>query len=229
VEIATRVLGAAFLALFALSPVGVSAQDEEERASESGGGYAWGEGARAALPDDPLRVIATAGVGVGVRPLRNIDTPFSQDFLAPAFLDVGAAVFAPGGDVRHGGGLVVTTGVTTDGIQSGGVASFTQWVLTPSYFLLVPLRRLIPSLGFDWVHLQGRVGLPLSFSAALGRLDGVDVTVGAEVAAAVHFKFLAGLGLYLELTAAVYGGSSDTVHPVLSADAGLLFDYEVLP
>jgi hypothetical protein len=204
-----------------------SAQDDEAPGG-SRGGYAWGEGARAAEPEDPLRIQAFMGVGLGFRLLRNIDSPFNQDFLAPPYLDLGGAVFFPGGDVRHGAGLTVTTNLTSDGTQAGGTQGFAQWSFTPSYHLLIPLRRLVPDLQHDWLQIQGHVGIPLVFGSALSG-DGIDFSIGAEVAAGVNFKFLAGLGVYLELGAAVYGGTGDTVHPVLSADAGFLFDYEVLP
>lgn len=203
------------------------AQDDE-LASGARGGYAWGESDRAAEPDDPLRIMAFVGAGIGLRPLINLDPPFSQELLAPPFLDLGAAVFFPGSEVRHGAGLALTANLAAD--ANGGVPPFAQWVLTPSYHLLLPLRRLVPSLEQDWLHVQGRVGLPIVIASALGQNgDGVDVSLGVELAGAVHFKFLAGLGVYLELTAAFFGGSESTVHPVLSADAGFLFDYEVLP
>ncbi len=207
----------------------VRAQDEEEeRAGEARGGeYAWGAGA--ALPDDPLRIMGFAGAGFGLRLLANLDPPFFQDFLAPAYVEAGAAVFAPGGDVRHGASLGITTNVTQDA-GSGGIAPGSQWVITPSYCLLIPLRRLIPDLGHDWLQFQARVGIPIVLGSALGTSNGgVDFSVGGELAAALHFKFLAGLGLYVEAQAAVFGGSSSTVHPLLAFDGGLLIDYEVLP
>lgn len=206
-----------------VAPV-ASAQLDDERPGVSRGSSSE---ARPAEPDDPLRVIAFLGAGVGFRPVRNLD--FNQDFMAPPFLDLGAAVFLPGGDLRHGFGLGITTSLANDSQVFGSVAAFGQWGFTPSYHLVVPLRRLMPDLEHDWLHIQGRVGLPLVFSGEYGGGSGVDVSLGAEVAAALHFKFLAGLGLYAELTGAIYGGSNATVHPVLAADFGFLFDYEVLP
>jgi hypothetical protein len=225
----TRRLSLALCALvLALAVPPVASAQDEERPGGSRGSYAWGEGSRAAEPDDPLRIQAFAGVGVGFRPLRNVDSPFNQDFLAPPYLDFGGAVFFPGGDLRHGAGLAVTSNLTSDGTQAGGIAPFAQWAITPSYHLLVPFRRVMPDLEHDWLQFQARVGIPLVFGSALSG-GGMDFSIGGEVAAALNFKFLAGLGLYVELTAAVYGGQNSTVHPVISADAGFLFDYEVLP
>ena len=208
----------------------VSAQDDEdfEPAGDARGGYAWGAGG-AARPDDPLRIMGYAGAGFGVRMLANLDPPFHQDFLTPAYVEAGGAVYLPGGDLRHGAGLSLATNVTQDA-GTGGIQPGNQWAITPSYQLLIPLRRLVPDLTHDWLQIQGRVGIPIVIGTALGSTDGsIDVALGGELALAFHFKFLAGLGLYAEVQAAVFGGSKNTVHPMLAFDAGLLFDYEVLP
>jgi hypothetical protein len=224
-----------FAVLAALALLGVSptarAQIDDESASDadSSGGYAWGEpgGSAAAEPDDPLRIMGYLGAGVGFRPLRNLDTPFFQEFMSPAYLDLAGVVYLPGGAVRHGVGLGVSTTVSND--ARVGVRMFQQWALTPAYYLLLPLRRLVPSLGSDWLQFQGHVGIPIVVGTALGSATGgVDVSVGAELGLGLNFKFLAGLGMYLEINAAAYGGTSNTIHPVLSADAGFVIDYEVL-
>jgi len=207
------------------------AQVDEEllEGNSRGGDYAWGSGARPAEPEDPLRIMAFLGAGVGFRLVRNIDPEFTQDFLAPAYLDLGAAVFLPGGDIRHGVGLAVSTNLTADTQRVAfSVSELGQWLITPSYHFLVPLRRMIPDLQYDWLHIQGRVGIPLVISTG-GANGGSFITVGGEVAGAVHFKFLAGLGLYAEVALAIYGGSQGTFHPVIGVDGGFMFDYEVLP
>lgn len=214
------------MAFGASAPV-ASAQLDDELAGESRVGRSWGEEARPTEPDDPLRIMAFLGAGVGFRPLRNLDPPFYQDFLAPAYVDLGAAVYLPGAEVRHGIGLTVTTAVSDD--QRAGVELLTQWVLTPSYNLLIPLRRIIPDMQHDLVHIQAHIGVPVVLGSPIGTTDGVEWTIGGELGIAGHFKFLAGLGAYVELNAAVYGGVRDTIHPVLGAEAGFLFDYEVLP
>lgn len=193
------------------------AQFDEELAGGARGESEWG--AEPPEGEDPLRIMGFVGAGAGIRLLRNLD--FQQEFLAPAYLDLGAAVYFPGSEVRHGVGLGLTTSLTDD----RGVDAFTQWGLTPSYHFLIPLRRVVPELDHDWLHIQGRVGVPFVFSSVS---SGVDVSIGGEIAAALHFKFLAGLGFYLEVSGALYGGSDSTVHPVIGLDAGLMFDYEVL-
>lgn len=207
------------------------AQADEETASDAGGdGYAWGEPeSRAAEPEDPLRIMGYVGAGLGFRPLRNLDPPFNQDFMSPAYLDLAGVVYLPGSELRHGVGLGVSTTLSND--VNSGVRMFRQWALTPAYYLLIPLRRLIPDLGHDWVQLQGHVGVPIVISQALGSppdSSDVDVTFGGELGVGVNFKFLAGLGVYFEAQVAAYGGTSNTVHPVISADLGFVVDYEVL-
>lgn len=217
----------------ASAPQALAQVDEEllEGGARGGGGgdYAWGDGARPAEPEDPLRIMAFLGAGVGFRLVRNIDSEFSQDFLAPAYMDLGAAVLFPGGDTRHGVGLGITTNLTADTPgASFSVGAGGQWLITPSYHFLLPLRRMVPDLQHDWLHIQGRIGIPLVISSGAGN-GGSFVSVGGEVAGAVHFKFLAGLGLYAEVSVAVYGGSQGTFHPVIGVDGGFMFDYEVLP
>lgn len=220
----------AALALLSASPKAHAQLDEEESASDAGGGgYAWGESGQSGPqePDDPLRIMGYLGAGLGFRPLRNVDPPFYQDFMSPAYLDLAGVVYLPGGDVRHGVGLGISTTLSND--TNAGVQMFQQWAFTPAYYLLIPLRRLVPDLGQDWLQLQGHVGIPVVLSSALGsNSGGVDVSVGGELGLGVNFKFLAGLGVYFEVQGAIYGGSKDTVHPVLSADLGFVVDYEVL-
>jgi hypothetical protein len=198
------------------------AQDGEE----GGGGYAWGEGGgessvRPALPEDPLRIMAYAGAGVGFRLVRNLD--FMQEFLTPAYLDFGAAVYLPGQEFHHGVGLAVSTGLVDD---VGEVDAGAQWAFTPAYQILLPFQRLL-GMDYDMFQLQGRFGVPIVVSGT--NSGGVNVSVGLELGVAFQFKFLAGLGIYVEVQADIYGGSNDTVHPIIALDGGLLFDYEVLP
>src|SRR5690606_15419628 len=81
------------------------AQVDEERPGEArGGSYAWGAPA-AAQPEDPLRIMAYLGGGVGFRLLANLDPPFNHEFLSPAYLELGGAVFLPGAELRHGVGF----------------------------------------------------------------------------------------------------------------------------
>lgn len=208
----------------------------DEVAGDARGGYAWGSGGGSAAPagEDPLRIQAFAGFGAGVRPLRNLDQPFQQQFATPLYIDVGGAVFLPGGDLRHGAGLTVSTNVSDDPSSSDpmdavSTRALTQWSLTPSYHLLLPLWRWLPDMEHDILQIQGRLGVPLVVGSSLSGDGSVDFALGVEVGAAINWKLLAGLGVYAEIQATIYGGQSDTLHPVISMDIGLLFDYEVLP
>ena len=220
----TNLACVAVLALgLATAPSPAAAQDE---------GYAWGEGGgstgRAASSDDPLRIMAYLGGGLGFRLLANLDPLFDHTFLAPAYLDLGAAVYLPGRELRHGVGLYLSTNLSADN-GSNGQAPLTQWAITPSYQLLLPLWRLLEGMDRDELQVQLRFGIPLVFGQGLRDRSRVVFTLGGELAAAIHYKFLAGFGIYAEAQLDVYGGIADTVHPVIAIDAGFLIDYEVLP
>lgn len=204
----------------------VSHAQDDEIAGDARSDYAWGDGGGggASLPEDPLRIIAFAGVGGGFRLIQNLD--FKQDFSVPVYLDVGGAVFFPGGDIRHGVGLTLSTNLTSD--ASSAVSGGQQWAIAPAYHIDLPLRRLL-GMEQDWLHLMGRFGLPIIVGAAYDGGGGTDVSLGVEVGASLIFKFLAGLGVYLEAQLGVYGGSEDTLHPIVTVDGGFVFDYEVLP
>lgn len=209
---------AALFATLTLPQV-AAAQDE---------GYAWGEEGGGSTGsdfagqggEDPLRIQATLGGGIGVRLLRNRD--YDQDFLVPPYIDLGVALYLPGNELRHGGGIAVSTILTSDTDAMAGA----QWVVTPSYHLLLPLQRLA-GMDQDILQIQLRFGIPIVFTHV--PLDDPNVTFGGELGAAIFVKFLAGLGLYLEAQGALYGGYDFTLHPVISADAGFIMDYEVLP
>lgn len=200
-------------------------------------GYAWGDGeagstGAATTTDDPLRILGFVGAGIGFRLLRNLDSPFIQDFLMPAYLDLGAAVYLPGRELRHGVGLALSTNMTGDA-STTGIGPFRQWVFTPAYHLLLPFNRIF-GMSEDMLALQLRVGIPLVIGQGLDNPAGVDFTFGGEVGVALHIKFLAGFGLYAEVQGDLIGGALDgagnaTVHPFLAVDAGFMIDYEVLP
>lgn len=206
-----------------LAVTNAQAQDDEV-AGDARGDYAWGEGgAGAPLAEDPMRIMGYAGAGVGFRLVRNTD--FSQEFVAPVYLDLGAALYFPGGDIRHGPAFFVSTNLSGEFGTAPEPTPLRQWALTPGYQILIPFQRVL-GMEHDWLQFQGRIGIPLVLS---GQDDTVYITPGVELAAAIHFKFLAGIGIYLEAQADLYGGAMDTVHPIIAADLGFLIDYEVLP
>lgn len=93
-----------------------------------------------------------------------------------------------------------------------------QEVLTPAYVLA---RRLGPR----WLA-QARLGVPIVLEP--------DANLGAELALGGAYYFGAGIGVTAELVGNLFYGAatqdvSVTVIPMLSLQAGLRLDYEVLP
>lgn len=217
-------VAAVFAISLATTALPVSAQEE----SYAFGGDEGGTTGASSSTEDPLRIMGFLGGGVGFRVLANLDPLFRHSFLTPAYLDVGGALYLPGRELRHGVGLALSTNLSQDEGTSGQRIG-TQWVITPSYSLLLPLWRLMDDVDRDEVQLQVRVGIPLVIGQGLGNRNRVDFTFGGELALAVHYKFLAGFGIYLEVQGTMVGGIEDTLHPFVSVDAGFLFDYEVLP
>ena len=213
----------AVLSVIVLATTAAHAQDDEV-AGNARGDYAWGAegGAGAPLAEDPMRIMGYLGAGGGFRFVQNLD--FNQSFATPPYLDVGAALYFPGGDIRHGPAFFVSANLTGEFNAPGEPGAFQQWVLTPGYQILLTLQRLL-DMDHDWLQVQGRLGIPIALS---GQDDTVYVSPGVQLAAALQFKFLAGIGVYLEVEAAMFGGSSNTVHPILAADFGFMIDYEVL-
>ncbi|MCA9608583.1 MAG: hypothetical protein KC619_23430 [Myxococcales bacterium] len=213
---------AAVLALsVGASALPASAQDEGYAWGEEGGG---GDTGQSASSDDPLRIMGYLGGGIGFRLLANLD--FGHTFIAPGYLDLGGAVFLPGRELRHGIGLYLSSNLSED---AGGQTPFSQWSITPSYNLLLPLWRIVDGMTQDDMQVQIRVGVPIVIAQRLGDPEQVNVTFGGELAAAFQYKFLAGFGVYVEAQLDLYGGYDDTVHPIVALDAGFVIDYEVLP
>ena len=158
----------------------------------------------------PPRVLWTIGVGGSLRFIRDID--FAQDRFAPVFLDAFGAFFFEGSGIRHGVGLDVSTNISEDGAGRLGVDPVNQWVFSPTYMAYLDLGE-----GF---RIHGKAGLPLSFGPAFA--PGLEVALGAV------YLILAGFGVYTEAAAAAFVGS-DVVHPLVTAEVGAYFDYEVLP
>jgi hypothetical protein len=163
------------------------------------------------LPADPARIVWSAGAGVSIRFLRNLD--FSQDWPAPGFVDAFGAFVFPGHAVRHGVGLNASINLSGDGSLDLGVDPAQQIVVAPTYLLYIGLSELF--------KLSGKVSVPLVVTP--------DFSFGAELAVGAHLFVLAGFGFYAELSATMFFGADSTVHPFGSVEGGLSFDYEVLP
>ena len=221
-------VAAALLAFGALARP-AAAQVDDELAGGSREGREWGEAPPESQVDDPVRIMVNLGSGFGLR--LNPNEEFGTETLAPVNLHLGSAIFLPGRDIRHGLHLGVTTNVIDDGTTSSNIPAFNQYVVTPSYVLLVPLKYMLGGTA-DWMHIQGRFGVPLAFGAQQGNTDAANTFVfspGLEVAGAFHFKFLSGLGLYFEATASAFYGVADNIFALVSLELGLLWDYELLP
>ncbi len=203
---------------FVLSTASVAAADEsasvapDKRSAE----------ARAALYKElsaprkgDFRVLAGVGVGTGLRfnnPYR-LATQFgstgeSLSATAPYIMLTGALAFGPADGLQHGAFASLSIAVT-------GVA---QSVITPSYMLLYrgPSR---------WMG-YARLGPAIVLSP--------DVNVGGEAAVGGAFFFTGALGISLDLAGSLFYGASTwekkyPTYPVVSATAGLIVDFEVLP
>lgn len=101
---------------------------------------------------------------------------------------------------------------------SRALAGLPQHVLTPS--LLVVHGGVRP-----WVP-YARAGLPIVLNP--------DANVGAELALGGAFMITAGIGVQAELAGSLFYGAATwdtgaTTIPMLSAQAGIVLDYELLP
>lgn len=228
---------ALLLALFACSPALASAQDEGgEEAGASRGGYAWGEGgsvsdvAEGAQPERHRfhDVMVSAGAGGAVRLLAFADIcdpdAAGQEGcrFSPAYLQLrGAFFFETDGMIMHGVGLGLAANLQPDGTTTAGIDPFMQWVISPSYFFRAYVLE-------EWVQVLAHVGVPLSIAGDPVN-DNTYFNWGLEVAAGGVFKFLQGLGLYLEVGIATFFGLGNNAWPLLTFEGGAVFDYEVLP
>lgn len=173
-------------------------------------------------PPEPARIVLTAGGGSSIRIVQDLD--FSQDRFAPAFIDLFGAFVLGGNDLwRHGFGLGLSTNLSGDGDQSQGVDGGNQLGIAPAYMAYF-------RLGWDLV-VMGKAGLPMVVHVG-GDTGGV--VPGLEVGGSAAYFLTAGAGLYGELSVTTFlggeaGDRSVTVHPIASAEIGVIFDYEVLP
>jgi hypothetical protein len=201
----------------------VEALEEERAGGSRGGSYAWGD-STTDVPSSSgpathryARIFGTVGAGVSFRILIYADA-LSQTEIAPAYLQLRGGYFFEGdGDIQHGIGLGISVNMTGDGAafdrpgEVNGMNPFSAWTFTPQY--------LLRGWFSDWLQLIGRVGV--SATAAL------LPNWGFEVAIQPVLKILSGFGFYVDAGFSMF--FSDTVHPLISIEGGLVFDYELLP
>ncbi len=171
-------------------------------------------------PTEPLRVVAALGGGFTVRLVKNLE--FQQERFAPSYLDAFGGVVLPGsGLLRHQLTLQLSVNLSGDGNYTFGLDPLEQWTFMPAYTLrFQPQRIAVPDY-----FAYGRVGIPLTVSP--------DFTWGVEVDAGFTYMLLAGLGIYAEVGYSMFFGGKDrsgstSIHPLLSAELGVIFDIEVL-
>lgn len=160
----------------------------------------------------PARYVLTLSAGVPLRLTQNVD--YDQGTTAPLFGDVVVGYVLPGDGVhRQGFGLGASMNLSDDGGYTEPVAASDQIVLMPAYLGFWDLDADLFALG----HL----GVPF--------LIGGGDSAGLELAFALGYRLRAGAGLFAELGVDAFVGASSTLHPSVSAEAGIFVDYEVLP
>lgn len=199
------------------------ALDEERAGTSRGGSYAWGDsstdvpsGPAAPVEHRYARIYGTIGAGATLRILV-YEVYGGTSLLAPVFLQLRGGFFFEGdGDIQHGIGLGISTNLMPDGTGDttgmiNGLDTMTAWTFVPQYMLR----------GYfgDVFQLIGRIGPGVTASTL--------PNLGFEVGATTLFRFLAGFGVYVDLSFSMY--FADQIHPLLSLEGGLAFDYELLP
>jgi hypothetical protein len=167
-------------------------------------------------PSAPSRILLTVGAGSSVRLIQDLD--FQQGRVAPLYIDLFGAFVLPGPmeGLRHGIGINASLNLTGDGPappSSLGLDGANQIALGPYY--MAYLR-----LGWDFL-IGVKLGVPVSLSPG--------IAPGVELAVSLTWYLTAGLGLYVEASASAWLGTASTLHPLLSGEAGVAIDYEVLP
>lgn len=166
-------------------------------------------------PRGYARAYGAVAVGKGMRfnnPYR-LETQLGDDAeslsLTASYLDfsIGLSFGEPDG-LQHGGSMHYTTA-----IQGVG-----QQIITPSY---VALYR-----GPHPFMLLGRVGVPVILTP--------DINAGGELAVGGAYFLSGSLGLTAELIGDIFYGAATpereiSTIPILSAQIGLMVDYEILP
>jgi hypothetical protein len=166
-------------------------------------------------PGSSMRFLASLALGDGLRfnnPFR-LETELGSDArslsLTRGYVDFGAAfAVGPPGGFQHGAALRLS-------VALGGVA---QQVLTPSYFIAYRGPRRVMA--------YGRLGPSIILSP--------DANVGGEIAVGGAYFLTAGIAASAEIIGDLYYGAGTpdagaSVVPVVSAQLGILIDYEVLP
>ncbi|EYF08010.1 hypothetical protein [Chondromyces apiculatus] len=166
-------------------------------------------------PGSAARLLATLGFGQGLRfnnPYRlqtQLGATGESLSLTSPYFDLGAAaLFGPADGLQHGGSLRLSIGLT-------GVP---QQAFAPTY--LIAYRGPGRVLGF------GRLGASVLITP--------DPNVGGELGLGVGYFLTSRFALMGELVGNLFYGAATwekqlPVYPLLSAQLGLMVDYEILP
>jgi len=162
------------------------------------------------LPNPP-RYLALGSAGVPLRLTVNED--YGQDRIAASYMDVLAGYVLPGAGYRHGFGAGLSWNIGHDGGYVSPIYTADQWVLMPAYLAYLPLGRDVLVLG--------HAGVPIVLSGGSG--------FGLEVGAALAYHLVAGGGIFAEVDLSGYAAGDAGATLLVSLEAGILLNYEVLP
>lgn len=163
-----------------------------------------------ALPNPP-RYLALGSAGVPLRLTVNED--YGQDRIGASFMDVLAGYVLPGQGYRHGFGVGLSWNLGHDGGYASPIYTADQWVLMPAYLGYLPLSRDVLVLG--------HAGLPIVLTGGSA--------LGLEVGAALAYHVVAGGGLFAEVDLTGYAAGDAGAALLVSLEAGIMLNYEVLP
>lgn len=177
-------------------------------------GAVWGraEGPPVSHPGSLPRWTLVTTLGRSLRLRR--DRALGQKRLGPTYLDgLVSYGFGSPGRWQHGPALQWSLGLQDDGGFYEPVSGLSQVLLAPGYALAY-------NLGPDWVAL-GHGVLPIGF--------GEERQFGVELGGTFGYRLLAGVAVVAQVGVALFAGVDSSVHPLVSAEFGVLVDYEVLP
>ncbi len=160
-------------------------------------------------------MVGTLALGQGLRfnnPYRlqtQLGATAESLSLTSSYLDLGAAAaFGPADALQHGAAVHLSIGLAGPAQQS----------IAPSY--------LVAYRGSGRLLVYGRAGAAI--------LTMPDLNVGGELAGGLGYFFTGRMAVAGEIVGDLFYGAATwekrfTVYPVLSAQLGLMVDYEVLP
>lgn len=159
------------------------------------------------------RGLVALSVGMPLRLRR--DRRLGQGRFGPRFgeLMLGAVLSSSEGALQHGVGVGLSIGVSQDGGFYEQVEPFEQYSVSPGYLAMLQVDT-------DWYGL-GHVAIPVAF--------GGGASLGLDVGVACAYRLLAGLAVFVELSAVTFLGVELRPYPMLAAELGIVVDYEVLP